>query len=280
MPKVGRWAASPSFQLKAFPSPRQESEREAEVKCTVQNTGRAVMTRIPLWHSIKHLCQDSSPLLRHLSSAPQSEHKLYSCFSVFSRGLIPSQNSSEAVAANGAETVSGAKASASGHIRPFHSYVVCTRAVDDGNVLGGFLGPCTGRDAISQPLRPSRWHHTLEQPLRSQSAGRQQATDVNGRSTHSAAAATHVLPRSSESCLLHNSSQAASVLGAQLPAAEGTEERSTSRNTEPAWLGKANVARREREKDLTIPFSAKAFYVGESLEHSLGIPAATWYATI
>ena len=141
--------------------------------------------------------------------------------------------------------------------------------------LKGFIGPNAGQYPFSQPQRPSQWHHTLEQPFRSQSAICQQATCVNGRGVHSAASTADIPRRSREFCLLHNSSQAASVLGAQLPAAEGAEEHSNSRNTEPAWLGKASLARREREKELSIPFSAKAFYVGESLEQTLGIPAAT-----
>ena len=86
--------------------------------CTAYNTGRVVMTRIPLRHTIKHLCQDSSPLQRHLSIAPQSTNELYSSLSFLTRGIIPSQNSLEAVAVTGSDTVPVAQASPSGDLCP------------------------------------------------------------------------------------------------------------------------------------------------------------------
>ena len=137
--------------------------------------------------------------------------------------------------------------------------VLCVQRIRDAEQ--GNLCSCAGRELLSQPRKPSRWRHNVEHPLPPHLASHQQTSALDRRSIHSSAASSEVLHRSSLPCPLHDSSQAATVLGADLPVVEGPEERRNSRGTEPAWLGRANVARREREN--AIPFSAKAFYVGE-----------------
>lgn len=77
----------------------------------VQEDRRALMT---LWLSVKHLCQESSPLLRHLSAAPQLEFKLCSSFS----SIPASQSSSTVSAADCPYVLSSAKESMSGDLHP------------------------------------------------------------------------------------------------------------------------------------------------------------------
>ena len=76
---------------------------------------------------------------------------------------------------------------------------------------------------------------------------------------------------------LHTSTQAASPL-AESDAIDGQEDLGLPPGTEPAWLGRAALARQgiEGEREVTHPFSAKAFYVGEPLVPAASITAASY----
>ncbi len=235
-----------------------------------------MMKRVQLWLSVKHLCQDSSPLLRHHLAAPQLENKLCNFFATISRNAVPAQCRSGEAAADSSHKVSGSKASASGDLSPFHWRRLLCAGFRRCSI--NHLRSCAGLDLLSQPHRRSRWRHTVKHPLPPQSISLQDHSVLDGRSTHSSAASADLRHRSSDSCSLHSSSQAATVLAAQLPAEEGPEEHSLSRHPEPAWLGRASIARREREDEVTIPFSAKAFYVGEPSDHPLRSTTALYEA--
>ena len=240
---------------------------EPEEAVNLQDFRRAVMKRVQLWLSVKHLCQGSSPLLRHHLAAPQLETILCSSFATVSRNIVPAHSLSEEAAADSSHVVSGAKASASGNL----NHLYCRRLPCAGfsRHSSNHLRSCAGPDLLSQPHRPYRWGHTAKHSAPPQSTSLQHHSALDGRSTYSSAASPELRHRSSEPCSLHSSSQAATVSAAQLPAEEGAEEHSMSRNLEPAWLGRASIARRERENEVTVPFSAKAFYVGEpSDQHS------------
>lgn len=139
--------------------------------------------------------------------------------------------------------------------------------------LSSFRCKFAGCKAVVQPRDlTSREHHLFTAASR-QTLLTNGVDQRSGRSIQSSAATcTASAPGGSA---LQTFSKAVSPL-AEYAAIDGQEDLELPPGTEPAWLGRAALARQgiEEEREITHPFSAKAFYVGEPL-----LPAASMTAT-